>query len=1122
MNPLETRSAEALAPGQWRLARIELVNWGTFHGHTRIDIARRGHLFTGPSGSGKSSLLDAIATALTPQNMIRYNAAAQDNSSRADDRSLVSYVRGAWAKQADEFEDRAVSAYLRTGAVWSGILLRFENADDAPVTLVRLFHLRAGSTERSDVKDVGFVDRTDAELLDFEPFISSGVDARSLKRAWPNAVVTTSGGHKPYFARLVRLLGIGGEHGLQLLHRTQSAKNLGSLDRLFRDFMLDTPATFDRAKSAVAQFGDLNEAHRMVVRAREQVDHLRAMEPPMSAYETSLRAGDDARRLLGLIETYQARLARRLAEDELVQVRIDRAEADDRRRTADTMFSLADEALRRAERQTGEVGGDAVERSRERLDEAHAAATRVETAWERLVSALGSVGVDLPTDAASFAALRAAAERELAEAAAPPKLHEHEDQKAYFTAKADVSRLDAEIGELARRRSNLPGRLLAVRHALARELGVSENALPFAGELMEVRPAFEEWTGAIERVLRPFATALLVRTEHLRSLRRLVEGRHLGVRLVFEEVPAVFESPRPLRSSRSLLHRVEVTPGPFHDWLHSRLSTQFDYDCVESPDELDTVERGVTIRGQVKISARRYEKNDAFAVDDRETWVLGGDNERKLAELRARRDAARASLAVAERGLAAAQAAQSEAIRRREVLTLVLRQEWHELDRRAAVGMVERRQRELHALTEGNARLEDALEREQAARQGYEAAQAEVTSTAAGLQRLEAQEAEVRAAIERADEKLRAAPALDDEDVAALDSRYQTVQRRITRSNAAEIEAKVSRALGDEERLAMTAVGRARSAFEAAAHDFRVQFREVGADVTDSIDDRAAYRSLRERIETRGLPEYETRFLELLREKSRDAVGLLLNELRDAPKAVRDRIDPVNLSLRRSPFDVGRTLRIRVKEQRSSEVLEFLADLRRVVDHSWDEDDVETAEERFAILHRVMTRLGSSDRDDLQWQRRCLDTREHVTFQAQEVDGSGQVVAVHDSSAGLSGGQRQKLVVFCLAAALRYQLTEDEAELPAYGSIVLDEAFDKADSAYTRMALDIFREFGFHLLLATPQKLLSTIEPYVGAVTAITNQTRQQSLVADVRWDTSSAGDTERAGESATSKDGAA
>ena len=128
--------------GQWRLARVELLNWGTFDGHHRIDVARKGHLFTGASGSGKSSLLDAIGTVLTPDKWLRFNAAAQDSTSRNDDRTLVSYVRGAWSKEADEALDRAVSTYLRKKATWSGILLRFDNEEHDPISLVRLFHLR--------------------------------------------------------------------------------------------------------------------------------------------------------------------------------------------------------------------------------------------------------------------------------------------------------------------------------------------------------------------------------------------------------------------------------------------------------------------------------------------------------------------------------------------------------------------------------------------------------------------------------------------------------------------------------------------------------------------------------------------------------------------------------------------------------------------------------------------------------------------------------------------------------------------------------------------------------------------------------------------------------------------
>ena len=49
--PTDEPEVDPTGPGQWRLAQIELVNWGTFAGHVAVDVARVGHLFTGASGS---------------------------------------------------------------------------------------------------------------------------------------------------------------------------------------------------------------------------------------------------------------------------------------------------------------------------------------------------------------------------------------------------------------------------------------------------------------------------------------------------------------------------------------------------------------------------------------------------------------------------------------------------------------------------------------------------------------------------------------------------------------------------------------------------------------------------------------------------------------------------------------------------------------------------------------------------------------------------------------------------------------------------------------------------------------------------------------------------------------
>nr|WP_244964019.1 SbcC/MukB-like Walker B domain-containing protein [Pseudoclavibacter helvolus] len=147
-----------------------------------------------------------------------------------------------------------------------------------------------------------------------------------------------------------------------------------------------------------------------------------------------------------------------------------------------------------------------------------------------------------------------------------------------------------------------------------------------------------------------------------------------------------------------------------------------------------------------------------------------------------------------------------------------------------------------------------------------------------------------------------------------------------------------------------------------------------------------------------------------------------------------------------------------------------------------------------------MRKFASSEHADRVWRTECLDTRRHVTFLAEERNAEDVTIATYDSGGAMSGGQQQKLVFFCLAAALRYQLARSGNDLPTYGTVVLDEAFDKADTTYTRIAMDVFFEFGFHMVLATPHKLLQTIERYITGITSVANPTRRQSELTELEW----------------------
>ncbi len=1102
--PDELDEIDHLGAGQWRLAHIELVNWGTFSGHVTVKVARLGHLFTGASGSGKSSLLDAIAAVLTPDRWLRLNAAAQDGASRSSDRSLMSYVRGAWTKEVDASVDRATTTFLRPRATWSGILLRYENLQDEPLTIARVFHSPGTRTESTALKDARLLLRGHLGLLALKPHVEGGIDARRMTVALPDALITTSGKHRRFHERVVRLFGFRSDTALQLLHKTQSAKNLGTLDALFRGFMLDQPGTFARADNAVEQFVELDRAHAHVVDLRRQAEALTRVDAAVTDYDRASADAVSAARLHDSLETYTDVLKLRLAREALGPARAHLARAASHREDAARRREHADDSVATADARVRQEGGARVEVLQAHIANAESEREAIARERDRVAGELERTGVPVPENAVEFAELLALAVTE-SEREVPAVSYALRD--AASGARKELSALDEQLRVLREFRSNLDSRLLAARRYLAQSLAVPEAALPFAGELISVASAHSSWRGAIERVLAPFATTLLVPDDRLVAARRAAEARHFGTRLVIEAVPTFGDGPRRPKDARSLVHRVVVADGPFSAFVNRRLATEYDYACVDHPDEFDDVDRGVTIAGLVKRSARRYEKDDRSAVDDATRWVLGGDTEVRLEALLEQRRAAETRRAAAGDAETTADAEREALLARRSAFQSISAVTWDRIDVASGAREVAARYAELEALTSASSSLRDAqLAQERAAQQADEArseheqALRSEGSAHDALSRLTAQIEELDAAT--------GAATIDDDLGRTLDERFRSERRSLALENVDGVARSVQNALSREKDTAIGRVGRAESTFTGRAAEYRSAWPAASAELTSEIADRYGYRTLLEGIVARGLPEREGDFRRLLRERSRDVIAHLSADLHDAPALIRERILPVNASLGRSPFEgVDRFLEIDVKTARTGEVQDFLAHLRRIVEGNWADESNEGAKQRFAVLQQVIGRLGSKDRIDLDWRSRVLDTRLHVSFLARERDASGTVRRVYDSAEGLSGGQRQKLVIFCLAAALRYQLTEEDVEVPGFGSIVLDEAFDKADSRYTRNAMDVFRAFGFHMILATPQKLLQTLEPYVGAITSVSNPDHNASLLANVVFESGARGD---------------
>ena len=173
--------------GQFRMTRLQFVNWGTFCGYKDFPIDERGVLFTGPSGSGKSSLMDGHSAVLLPTHDQRFNASADVTArgARQGTRSVADYVRGAWSETNDEHEQSQVQ-YLRGGKpTWSAIAATYDNGLGAVTTAVVVRWFTGVETDGGSLKAMHQLHDGHFHLRSLQTWAERGFDTRWLKAAHP-------------------------------------------------------------------------------------------------------------------------------------------------------------------------------------------------------------------------------------------------------------------------------------------------------------------------------------------------------------------------------------------------------------------------------------------------------------------------------------------------------------------------------------------------------------------------------------------------------------------------------------------------------------------------------------------------------------------------------------------------------------------------------------------------------------------------------------------------------------------------------------------------------------------------------------------------------------------------
>lgn len=1094
----------------FRLQRIEVYNWGTFHEKVwSLTPGGKNALLTGDIGSGKSTLVDAITTLLVPANRISYNKAA---GAESKERSLRSYVQGYYKSERTDGGYGAKPVALRDQNSYSVILGVFVNTGYLQtVTLAQVFWIKElqGQPNR-------FFVVADGELNVSEHFANFGNDIKNLKKNLKNISIVENiyESFPPYCASFRRRFGIENEQAMELFHQTVSMKSVGNLTDFVRSHMLEAFEVEKRIEDLINHFENLNRAHDAVLKAKRQIEQLRPIINDLDKHES---VDSDKKNLVSCRDNLRLYFSR--IKGELLEKRIRNLDEEHRRlstridqlKEQHTHLHAERDLLRQA---IAENGGDRLERLKSDIQSLIEKKNSRLRKFEEYQSLLERLNLSVLIDLESFVKYQLYASKSLSgfeQKEAELQNRRTEAEVKLRTERDKHTEVIKELESLRSRKSNIDSKQIEIRKSMCKSLDINEEEIPFIGELLQVRSEDAIWEGAIERLLRNFGLSLLVPERHYAQIADWVDRTNLRGRIVYFKVPQKQQENENINlHPDSLVRKLSIKPeSEFYTWVDAEIRKRFDYSCCKSMDQFRREKQAVTISGQIKGVGNRHEKDDRHELHDRSRYILGWSNEEKIRLL----DHQRLSLEKEIQRIATViSSLQDEKKKYDNEKTLLVKLDGYssfdEIDWKPVTMQIEELERErkelentsdiLKTLQRQLLELENSIKENDTKleKENYDKAQNEGKQNDAKNLLNQCQEM-------MSDEGMRILdPFIDQLDAMrneALGDRQLSVESIDNRQT--DMREWLQKKIDNEEKRLKTLEERIIRNMEGYRRDYVAETVEVDA----KIEAGAEFKKMLKQLEADDLPKFESRFKSLLNENTIREIANFQSQLNRERQEIKERIDRINQSLAGIEYNRGRYIVLEDQMTTDIEIRDFQQSLRACTEGSLTGSEEEQyAESKFlqvkGIIDRFRGREGSTDVDK-RWTQKVTDVRNWFVFAASErwIEDNTEHEHYTDSG-GKSGGQKEKLAYTVLAASLAYQFGLEWGEIRSrsFRFVVIDEAFGRGSDESTRFGLELFKKLNLQLLIVTPLQKIHIIEPYVASVGFVYNPEGRESLLRNL------------------------
>lgn len=1070
-----------------RLHNLEIYNWGTFD-KAIWRFNPKGHtaLLTGDSGSGKSTIVDALSTLLVQPRRLAYNKAADAS---AKERTAKSYVLGYYGRK-NAHEGKGKPEKLRDEKNYSVILATFKDeVQSKTISLAMFFWFKDNDSEPSKLYVV-----SEREMFISEDFSRFGSDVRALRNRLRQKGAKVFDSFSNYGEFYRKHLGGVSEQAIDLFQQTISMKKVEALNDFVRNSMLEKEDIQGEIDELLKHYANLNSAYEAVIKAKSQIEKLTPIHEKGQKYLKNMDDIGTLSRAINSNEIWFARKYKNIFEQQIFDKKQEKERINYQIRLEDENQSKIKSEIKIIENNINQNGGNELAileseiKSREKeWREKNSKLSRYDEHANCLGLKSGIKLEDYDFNKQKLPQIKQELENK------NNKLHEKLVAVGLEIEKyrERESESQAEIDSLILRTSNIPSNLVELRENLCADIKIDTGEIAFAGELLEVKQSEIRWEGAIERLVHSFAISLLVPEKHYASVSKWVNQKYMGTKLVYFKVgkdsrEQIFN----FDDARSVSSKLTVKPDSvFTKWLTNNLNQRFPHICCDTLDDFRRQSKAITINGQIR-SGQRHEKDDRHNIKNRMRYVLGFSNKKKIEALEEELSQIKEKI----QGLNA----QNEMIKKDKrtqdnllrACDMLMEYSSHETidalsveriisEKKERIFQINRSNDILSDLEKQKIKKEEELKKSEKKNEDWYKQQGKLDNE---LEQLVSKQNENEEKLKKENEEDRKiydflerdfTNYLEKKSIALIyNEKYEKEYNSNLLKRRSNFQENASNLKNEAEKSMM---------------NFKREYPNETFEMTDEIESLKEYSDMLERLLYDNLPKYQALFKNELQGKIIRHISLFNATLHSNSKKIAERIAEINRSLKSIPYNVGRYITLNCEDTVEQDIRMFKMQLKSCTEGMTTMDDA-LIEQKFKQIKDIIGRFkGRPDfvESDKRWTTKVTDVRNWFIFSATERYNENDEEYEHYSdSDGKSGGQKEKLAYTILAASLayNYKLNKKENQDSSFRLVVIDEAFLKSSDESAKFGLSLFEKMRFQLLVVTPLLKISTIEPFISHV----------------------------------------